>query len=278
MDLFRALAALAEPPTAETAALAHAVGLNGAPSLSEYTGFFVFQQLPYASVYLGLEGMVGGEARDCVAGFWRALGAEPPPEPDHLATLLAAYADLAERHEAAHDATGRTQLRAARYALLWEHILSWLPVFLMKARDSAPGPYGSWAGVLMEALLEEARASDVEPVTPIHFRGVPPLERPAAGASDAFLAALLSPVRTGMILTRHDFTRAAQVTALGVPSGERRHMLRALIEQDAEATVRWLSGEAAHWAQRHEQLAEDLGPVAAFWTGQAEATATLLRP
>ena len=36
--------------------------------------------------------MLGGEARDRIAGFWRALGLVPPPEPDHLAVMLGLYA------------------------------------------------------------------------------------------------------------------------------------------------------------------------------------------
>ncbi|HYP52965.1 MAG TPA: hypothetical protein VEQ42_05460, partial [Pyrinomonadaceae bacterium] len=59
-ELFRALAALAEPPTDETARVAHALSLGPPPSADEYARLFVFQLYPYASVYLGPEGMLGG--------------------------------------------------------------------------------------------------------------------------------------------------------------------------------------------------------------------------
>src|SRR5437764_4107878 len=95
MEIFRALAVLAEPPERpEVARLAALLELGGPPSASEYTETFVFRLYPYASVYLGAEGMMGGEARDRVAGFFAALGQTPPPEPDHLSTLLATYARL----------------------------------------------------------------------------------------------------------------------------------------------------------------------------------------
>src|SRR3712207_4790889 len=74
MELLRALAVLAEPPTAETRRVAEALGLGAGARADEYTELFVFQLYPYASVYLGREGMLGGEARDRVGGFWRALG------------------------------------------------------------------------------------------------------------------------------------------------------------------------------------------------------------
>ena len=40
------------------------------------------------------------EARDRIAGFWRALGETPPPEPDHLTLMLASYAELRSREDA----------------------------------------------------------------------------------------------------------------------------------------------------------------------------------
>ena len=93
MELFRALAVFAEPPTVKAARVAEAPELGELPTADEYTEVFVFQLYPYASVYLGAEGMIGGEARDRVAGFWRALGQMPPAEPDHLSVMLALLRD-----------------------------------------------------------------------------------------------------------------------------------------------------------------------------------------
>src|SRR4029453_9462546 len=108
MELFRALAVLVEPPDRPGAArVAEALGLGGAPEASAYTELFVFQLYPYASVYLGAEGMLGGEARDRVAGFWRALSLVPPAEADHLALMLALYARLCELATAETEALKR---------------------------------------------------------------------------------------------------------------------------------------------------------------------------
>src|SRR5215210_4054397 len=99
MELFRALAMFAEPSVEGSARVAEALELGQPPAESEYTETFLFQLYPYASVYLGAEGMMGGEARDRVAGFWRALHLTPPAEPDHLSVMLALYAELVERKE-----------------------------------------------------------------------------------------------------------------------------------------------------------------------------------
>src|SRR3982751_5490214 len=132
MELFRALAVLVEPPVAEAARVAEALELGPMPGAATYTELFVFELYPYASVYLGAEGMLGGEARDRVAGFWRALGETPPAEPDHLSLMLALYARLVEMEEHAAVGVRRETWRGARKAFLWEHILSWLPLYLDK--------------------------------------------------------------------------------------------------------------------------------------------------
>ena len=95
-EALRALAVLLEAPRPEHAPIAAALELPVPPAPDEHTAVVVFQAYPYASVYLGAEGMLGGEAADRVAGFWRVLGGEPPAEPDHLSVLLASVAALAE--------------------------------------------------------------------------------------------------------------------------------------------------------------------------------------
>ena len=93
-ELFRALGAVAgDPADARTACAA--LGLP-VPGNAEHTEVFVLNCPPYASVYLGAEGGLGGEAADRVAGFWRAIGVPPPAEPDHLTALLSLYARLGE--------------------------------------------------------------------------------------------------------------------------------------------------------------------------------------
>src|SRR6266496_675887 len=93
-EIFRALGALCEPPEPAHARLAAALGLPPPPDAAAFTEVFVFQLVPYAAPYLSPDGMLGGEAGDRVAGFWRALQLRPPAEPDHLAALLGLYAPL----------------------------------------------------------------------------------------------------------------------------------------------------------------------------------------
>jgi TorA maturation chaperone TorD len=279
MELFRALAVLAEPPVPESAPVAGALGLGALPAASEYTEVFVFQLYPYASVYLGAEGMLGGEARDTVAGFWRALGQTPPAEPDHLSLMLALYAQLRELEADEQDDVRRESWRHARSAYLWEHLLSWLPAYLAKLTEIAPTFYRRWGELLSDALLEEARATAAAAQTQLslHLRNrTAGLADPREGGTKEFLQTLLSPARSGMILVRSDLTRAARQLELGLRVGERKYVLESLLAQDARGVLGWLAQEAREWSERHRKQQETLGVIARAWEAKATAAAQLL--
>ena len=255
-EALRALAALVEPPCREHAAIARALALPALPAADEHTDALVFQVYPYASVYLGAEGMLGGEARDRIAGFWRALGGEPPDEPDHIAVLLAALATL--------DAPD-PRMQAARRVLYAEHVASWMPPFLAALRRVGSPYYVAWAELVGELL-----AAEPPPVAvPVHLRAAAPLARPAD--LDELMRAVLAPLRAGGLIVRDDLERCAEVLALGLRVGERRFALRSLLAQDAAGVLGWLAGELR--AQASEYAADTIG---AWWRARAGATADLL--
>lgn len=266
-ELLRALAVLAEPPGPEAERIARVLGLRPSPSRADYTDLFQLELPPYASIYLGDEGQLGGEARDRVAGFWRAVGLVPPVEADHLAALLGLYAEAREIEAP----------EAARRALLWEHLLSWVPVYLATVQALAPRSHRRWAQLLEEALLAEAARLPSEGLVPLHLREARPLADPREEGLEPFLAALLAPVRSGIVLTRTDLGRAARELELGLRVGERRFALRALLGQDAEGMLGWLASEAEGWATRHRRHGDALAPVGDVWAERAERAASLLR-
>ena len=275
-DVVRALGVLCEPPQAEHGRLAAALELPGSPSPEDYVDVFLLQVYPYASVHLGSEGMMGGEARDRVAGFWRALGFVPPPEPDHLSALLGLYAALLDAEEREPDPARALLRRSSRGALLWEHLLSWCPPYLDKVVTIAPPLYRAWAELLGRVLIEEAQRVGPQASLPLALReagGLPEL----GDAPGDWVVALLAPVRSGLIVTRADLTRCARALDLGLRMGERAYILRAFLEQDPGATVVWLAAEADAAAARHDALASSLGEVGRFWQVRARTTAGALR-
>jgi TorA maturation chaperone TorD len=278
MELFRALAVLVEPPTEEGARLVEALELGALPTADEYTELFIFQLYPYASVYLGAEGMMGGEARDRIAGFWRALGQTPPAEADHLSVMLALYARLCELEVDEEDVRLRAGWRNARKAFLWEHLLSWLPVYLSKLAELATPFYKKWSEVLMRALLAEAEALGQQESLPLHLREAHALIDPRQ-TDDAveFYQSVLTPARFGGILTRADLMRAGRKLGIGLRMGERKFTLKALFAQDATGIFDWLTKEAAHWQKRHRQHGETLGAISGIWEERAKAASSLLK-
>lgn len=275
MELLRTLASLAEPPDEGHERLAQLCGLPTAPTASDFTDLFILQLYPYASVHLGPEGMLGGVARDRVAGFFRTLDATPPHEPDHLAVLLTAAAELADREAAATDTDAAAAWRRSRNALLWEHVLPWMPVFAERVTEQR-GPYAPWAQLLLEALQHEAEAVSPAADLSLHLRDAPPLADPRTDEGVDLLAQILAPVRTGMVLTRADLARCAREICVGGRIGERRYVLSALLSQDAGDVLAWLADEAERRATAHRHRTWT-GPLANWWADRAGSAAVLLR-
>lgn len=273
MELWRALAVCAEPPTTGTGRVARLLELPAVPTAADYTEVFTLQLYPYASVYLGPEGMLGGEARDRIAGFWRALGEHPPAEPDHLTCLLGAYADLTGRAGAAPHA-GHPWARA-RAAFLWEHVLSWVPAYALAVRAIAPPAYAAWAELVLEALANEAAAVPPPHTPPLHLRDAPGFVAADAGL-DELVAALLAPVRSGVILTRTDLRRAAAAIGTGLRAGERRYALGALLRHMPAEALTWLRDETRRRASAYEGLPAAGTEAGRFWIARARATAAVL--
>lgn len=263
-EALRALAVLLEAPRPEHAAIAAALELPAPPTPDEYTSVVVFQAYPYASVYLGAEGMLGGEARDRIAGFWRALGGEPPAEPDHLSVLLAGIAELA-------DLAGTDPASSVLGALFWEHVASWMPPYLATLRRLATPFYLAWADLCATVLAELARDLGPPVRLPLALRAAPAFSSAPADL-DELLATLLAPVRTGCVLVRDDLERAAAELGLGVRAGERRFALRSLLAQDPAGVLGWLASEARAQAA----ALTTLPPITAWWTARAGVGAAWL--
>ena len=276
MELLRSLATLAEPPAAETVRLAELLDLGPPPDPADHSDLFLMQMYPFASVYLDTSGQLGGEARDRILGFWRALAIETPDEADHLTVLLAYYARLKEL-STTETSDNRTRWDHARQAFLKEHILSWLPFFLDKLTTVTDGFYARWSQLLTDTLLAESADLVEKDDLPLHQREATDLADPRTEGGDEFLASLVAPIRSGLILVRKDFARAGSDLGLGVRKGERRYVLKALLAQDPKATLDWLATEATLWSQRHADRIFWTGPIARFWALKAQTSADLLR-
>jgi Nitrate reductase delta subunit len=271
-ELLRALGAVADSPAAARA-VAGPLGL-GPVGDAEHTEVFVLNCPPYASVYLGPDGALGGEGADRVAGFWRAIAIPPPAEPDHLAALLALYASLGEAAEQARRPATARALARSRQGLFAEHLWPWLPAYLDAVADLAVPSLAAWAELCRRAVTAEFSAQPSWPRLPLALRAAPG-EAWAGLRLAGLVDALTTPVRSGVILTRRRLAAGAGEAGVGHRIGERRYTLRAMLGQDPHATLAWAGHEAMRWRHRHTSRAAG-DQVARWWAARAGRTGTFL--
>jgi TorA maturation chaperone TorD len=280
-ELLRAVGAVADSPAAAASAC-RALGLAD-PGAVAHTDAFVMNCPPYAAIYLGADGGLGGEGADRVAGFWRAAGLTPPAEPDHLTALLSLYASLGEAAQEAGRPATAGALARARHALLWEHLWPWLPAYLEAVADLGIPALTGWAELALRVLRAEYTAlASGQPgdggvaagPLPLALRAAPP-PLPAGAALDDLLKTLTTPIRSGFILTRRRLAAGAMAAGAGHRIGERRFTLRAMLEQAPVETAGWLAAEAGRWRQRHAVRAP-ADPAQQWWAQRAGHTSRVL--
>ena len=274
VELVLALAAGCDTPSAGASAQ-RALGLRPM-SPEEHTAVFVLNLPPHASVYLGPEGQLGGEAADRVAGFWRALRLGPPGDPDHLTSLLALYAHLsAAADDQSVRATTRSTMGRMAHSLLWEHLWPWVPAYSRAVESLGVEPLARWASLLRATLAHElpCAADAVGEQLPLALREAPAPVDESGDVREA-LDALVAPIRSGIILTRTGLARASATIGVGYRIGERRFALKAMLEQEPVATVAWLGREAERWSAAHAHDGSDL--VSRWWATRAKDTAHAL--
>ena len=263
-ELIRGLGALCERPDLASSRIADALGLPE-PDPVEHTDLFVQQLPPYASIYLDTQGKIGGEARDRIAGFWRALHLTPPPESDHLTALLGLWASISERAglERVQERSGL--LDHAATTLVWEHLASWLVPYLIRVAELSE-VFGPWAD-LLAAVIKDALEVAQTPDLPVHLEVEPgDLEGP-----EDLVSYLLTPIRSGLVLTRADLRTMASELGLGTRIGERAFDLRSLLDQDGRAVIEWIGVEAERQA---DLFSSDptVPAIGSVWSSRAART------
>jgi hypothetical protein len=131
---------------------------------------------------------------------------------------------------------------------------------------------------LLESLLAEAFAVGEQESLSLHLRASPGMIDPREGerVAEEFYQAILTPVRSGMILCRADLTKAGRNLGMGLRMGERKFILKTLFAQDAPAIFDWLIEEATRSALRHREHHQVLGGISRIWEEKSKTTASLL--
>lgn len=220
-------------------------------SRSDLYELFVKELPPFASIYLSADGNIGGEIQSVIAGFYLVLGVPTPSDPDHLSSLLALLAGVLSK-EAELRGDGEAQggvwlssVLRAKSVLIAEHLLSWLPAYLLRAKEVAPTELLGWVSCAMDlvsAICEPERAEALAEESEI----------PAAIASVSELVGwMTTPSRSGLILCPSDISAMADSLGLALRVGRKRFVLEELASQ---ADLNRLLPLFAATARRQEEL------------------------
>ena len=271
MHLFPSLGELIESPGPEHGRVARMLGLPGEASRKDFTNLFVIQLFPHASIYVSPSGLAGGPIRDEIARYHEFLEAPIPAEPDHIASVLKWYGHLQNNLNGyAKD----EDTRDVRHSFFWNCIASWLPPYLLRARELGSTLYRAWAEVTLDVLEAEAVQLGLPTTAPAPLLTAPGL--PSVRSAAEFVDALFVPVTSGLMLCRYDLGRCAAENRLVVRVADRRQNVKMFLAENPAGVSAWLYSEALRQADNVRMLPPAFGPVREFWTRRAEATANAL--
>lgn len=255
-EIFEALAEVVENPSPDPV-MSEVLGI--ASSLEDFTTAFDFDLPPFASFYLSTGPVLGGE----VAGYIsEALATylpdwEVPVSPDRLGLLLRLQASLR-----------RTGQRHVADALGFETLGPWLGLYgraLARYGPMGLRPVGSLLGELAGELSEGWAAG-----LPHLLAVAPSNERPSSG--EELATHLLSPVLSGVVMTRSWLRVRARERNLAMRIGGRGFAFRSLVAAHPRAAVELLEelvDEQSSWWGGSDA-------ISTWWRGRLDGTRTML--
>jgi hypothetical protein len=151
----------------------------------------------------------------------------------------------------ANDDRRRDLLARLEQKVFWEHIMSFVPAYLTAMLACGVEFYAGWASRLAHIVHQRAKEIGGPDALPQHLALASPLaDAGTPGALENF-GALLSPVRSGMILVRDELLDYARAKGLKRHARDRATLLGELIERYRGEFLGRLAGRAAEWADIH---------------------------
>lgn len=269
------------PTLAQLPGLAETLPGAGPAALTElaveYQRLFGFNLPPYESVFVDPSGMLNAPATALVQRSYVQAGWAPPSgarfgAPDHLGLELLALADSLQMPDPLAD-----------LPLLTYHLALWAPVFNLTLERLDPHPFYARLGELTLALILEALPAEPLPLGTDPFPRLPPAPlyrgtyqaptEQSTSQADApqentqqgeslrqVLSHLLTPRLAGLYFTRQDLVAAGIALQLPGGVGDRRHMLKTLLQLAAQYEL--LPGLFEHLARLCQSAASSYAELA----------------
>ncbi|TAN23269.1 MAG: hypothetical protein EPN30_07800, partial [Actinomycetota bacterium] len=247
---------------------------NATPS--DLYRLFIKELPPFASIYLSCDGNIGGDSTSVIAGFYSALGVPTASNPDHLAellrllaTILGKEADLAGAGTNPSNEKHLASVSRARSVLVADHLATWFPAYLLRAKEVAPSPLSGWvcsALDLMSILVGEDQSTGLTLEAP---------NKAVSAFSSEMISWITSPGRSGLIITPWDLTNLAESLGLAVRIGRKRFVLEELWARAGEELLVNLHLLALRQMNLFDAYSSSF-PSLQAWAERAGRTAELL--
>ncbi len=260
---------------------------------ADYQELFGFHVFPYASVFLEVNRLVGGEVTARLYDFFRVAGfglSLTDESADHVSHSFAFLAYLSAYELEAIETGNRPEVERVRLlqARFMDELLFWWLLPFVRAVEQQEDPFfRSLARLILEFTLEHRRqlgdrSVQVEAYLPL--AEVPSLDEPHVGLRE-IARYLTTPVWTGLFLSRGDIARLGRKERLPRGFGSREmileNLLRSAVRYDAlEELLDALEALVQETEAFYEALPSDLpsvDQVAAFWMHRLGQTRAHLR-
>jgi putative dimethyl sulfoxide reductase chaperone len=266
---------------------------------ADHYQLFGFNVFPYESIFLDPAGLLGGSITDEVVGSYSQAGFAIGPagnqaageSPDHLGHELRLMAFLGAAEADAWDdglPAEAARMAGQQRAFLDQHLLQWLPPFVLAVEQQDQPLYGRLARLALDLASAHRQELGGRAGAAAARPPAPDLLADEKTGLREIAAYLLTPPYSGLYLSREDIGRLARAHHLPRGFGDRSqillNLLRAAADYDRVGEVLAdLAGLAQGWAAGYGQMAESpevpestLHLVARDWQATAAGTASLL--
>ena len=203
---------------------------------------------PFASIYLSQDGNIGGQSHAEIAGFYLAISARVPPNPDYLSSLLYLLGQILKKEAEFLDLdldldidididTPRAQaIENAKFTLVRDHLVPWLVPYLLRVEQLSGYENLAWVELALD-LISSILQPEIHPSLERDLDQ--PTQEPiqAFGDSAEFINWVTTPALSGVIVAPADLARMARDLGLATRIGRKRFVLEGLTQQDGRAIL-----------------------------------------
>lgn len=253
---------------------------------ADHFHLFGMNVYPNAAMYLDSGGVLGGSVNAAVLAAYDQIGFSSFPEAegaDHIGSELAFLAHILNLREKFRSGSASTDQVAA--GLLGNHLLWWLPVFAHAVIRQGHPVYTDAVRLIQAKVFETANELSVSPGQPENVREPENLLADPETRLKDIARYLLTPVYSGMLLTRDRIAAAGRAFRLPRGFGDRLQIMHNLLRTavDYELVPDLLGAfetETNAWQTHYESLSQtypDFSPVADFWLRRLASSRRLLQ-